>query len=229
LTNSGYMAVFGKGNSVSGSGNVLSVVSSMGAKSCNDLLSKDWGKKNKDGVYYINPTGTSSSSGIFQVYCDMTTDGGGWSLIVRIKADGTWNHGSGSSMGLLMNPSQNNLAKLSDVTINQIKSEWVFRLTCRDKTGYYKLVDGIWNSRHETTYGSNQILWSSSYVWSYIATGHDSWSSYGLSNYIYSWGINPFGWHQNYFPQSYPSEWAPNFWCYETTVGWWWDGVVWVK
>jgi hypothetical protein len=41
LTNTGYVAVFGKGNSVSGSGNVLSVVSSMGAKSCNDLLSKD--------------------------------------------------------------------------------------------------------------------------------------------------------------------------------------------
>jgi hypothetical protein len=46
---------------------------------------------------------------------------------------------------------------------------------------------------------------------------------------MYSWWMNPFGWHQNYFPTSYPWEWAPNFWCYETTWWWWWDGVVWVK
>ena len=74
LTNSGYIAVFGKGNSINGTGIILSIVSSMGAKSCNDLLLKDSSKKNKNGVYYINPTGTGS----FQVYCDMTTDGGGW-------------------------------------------------------------------------------------------------------------------------------------------------------
>jgi hypothetical protein len=73
--------VFGKNNTVNGSGVVLSVVSSMGAKSCNDLLLKDSSKKNKNGVYYINPTLSSSSSGSFQVYCDMTMDGGGWTII----------------------------------------------------------------------------------------------------------------------------------------------------
>jgi hypothetical protein len=53
----------------------------------------------------------------------MTTDGGGWTLAVRIKANGTDDHGKPGSVGILQNPTQNNLAKLSDSTINQIKNE----------------------------------------------------------------------------------------------------------
>lgn len=68
---------------ISGTGNTLSKTLSYlkPALSCKDFLTTSWwsGSVEKNGYYMINPTGGAKPS---EVYCDMVSDGGGWTLIV---------------------------------------------------------------------------------------------------------------------------------------------------
>ena len=42
-----------------------------------NILDDGYAQLGDDGNYWIDPDG----SGAFEVYCDMTTDGGGWSIL----------------------------------------------------------------------------------------------------------------------------------------------------
>ena len=68
------------------------------ALSCAEILSFD--STASDGVYWLDPDGDTDTSDAFEVYCDMTSYGGGWTYIYWVDAeyfDGTYANDSSSS------------------------------------------------------------------------------------------------------------------------------------
>ncbi|XP_056303079.1 intelectin-1 isoform X1 [Danio aesculapii] len=59
---------------------------SVTARSCRELLKK-YGQK-KDGLYYLR----SKDNEVYQTYCDMSTSGGGWTLVASVHENNI--HGS---------------------------------------------------------------------------------------------------------------------------------------
>lgn len=170
-----------EGEIMSSSSNIFS-----NPKSCLEILEK--GYSSGDGEYYIYPLGNG-----IEVYCDMTTDGGGWTLVAVCRPEDNpsypsynsavpysdcWNTGA---VGEVADPESSVSVKLSDVVIKTIliNGESITRTNWKQTYRY-----SISNPTNHMVYNliSNPNQWSSS------GCGSQGKEFYYKANYDSDWG-----------------------------------------
>ena len=147
------------GKLVSGDAFTLGRSSSDPADSALDILADD--PSAADGPYWINVSGVAT-----ELYCDMTTDGGGFMLAAKYMGSGGNNTGSNNVSDL------NNLTtttsathKLSDTDIKALAAT----------NSYYE-----WSPRFPVGSSPTTI-----YIMRYSSSNWNSWSSTGATNMVY--------------------------------------------
>lgn len=93
-----------------------------------------------DGLRVIDPDGLGGSPP-FEVYCGMSFDGGGWTLVARIVSSSSSAHADPGPVGSLWSPIQPAVAKLSDSVINTLRAPFgdtVVRFACGDNVSYFQ-------------------------------------------------------------------------------------------
>lgn len=141
-----------------------------------------------DGLYRIKPENQDELT----VYCDMTRDGGGWTLAARVIS-GSNAHVTSAAVGMLTSPGQLSVAKLSDGHINALMnpSSGILRLDAvgasTSRSNYYKLNSTPFAAEGAAIVRPVSVTLSGPYVSTTLNIAHGGLNSFGalaLSDFL---------------------------------------------
>jgi hypothetical protein len=177
-----------------------------------------------DGLYWITNANINGGTP-FQIYADMTTDGGGWILIMKNSKSVGWNYGNAISLNTSI-PFTNTADVETISTPNYSIIKWANYLK-KSASGFQYMIDA-------TTRKSHGGIWTAIGDYSFVKTDNSQTNitldtKFGTWNYVNDNGISKrMPWYQNASGFITTDNGGGNWWGTLISVGGW-DPAPWIS